>query len=590
MLRLPILSLASAGLILFSSLAAQAEGPLDLIPKDASVVVRVKSPQATIAKVAGFVNAVQPGMGFVVQSQAAALGVGISNPTMGGVDLRNDWHIAVFTVKNAEPAVVFLVPATKGTEERSGVQQMKEAVGDQFTFASKDNWVAYSMDEAVIELVEDCIDGAGDSVALDRRSNEVFGDSDIAVHVNIGGIVDTYADELKAGEEQIDIALEGIGAQLQNAQQGINLAPIMEMYGQMARGALQGVRDSDALTIGVQVNNDALVIEELLLVDADSGSDKFLKSHPTSDLAVMNSLPQNKLGYFAMHGDFSALAKWGMEFAVKIMGDNDDTADVKKKLEEIAGAMEGIEFGSAAWAFGLKDGQEGILQGYAISQATPASKVKDLSRLMGQGYNINVPGVKQEFSVEKDAEKYGDLSADIIRIKQEFDESADPLGVQKKLQTVLYGSNGMEQRVVVKDDNHVVQTFGGGKEAMEELIAAASATDSSTDSAAQAARARLMAKANLVGLIDLPNLALKIGRAALANEEIAENAPVKLKHLDGISVPASFIGFAAGTEAQGLRFRTEIPAKTFQNFAQIAAYVQQMKIKEAQEQRNNDDF
>ena len=589
MLRLPLHTLASVGLILFSSLAAQAEGPLDLIPKDASVVVRVKSPQATIAKVAGFVNAVQPGMGFVVQSQAAALGVGISNPTMGGVDLRNDWYIAVFTVKNAEPAVVFLVPATKGTEDRSGVDQMKEAVGDQFTFASKDNWVAYSMDEAVIELVEDCIDDAGESVALDRRSNEVFDNSDISVFVNIGATVGTYEDELKAGEEQIDIALEGIGAELQNADQGFNLAPIMEIYGQMARGALQGVRDSDALTVGVTVDSDALVIEELLLVEADSGSDKFLQSHPTDELAVLNRLPQDKLGYFAMHGDFTALAKWGMEFAVKVMGDNDDTADVKEKLEKISATMNEIEFGSAAWAFGLGDGDKGILEGYAISQATPAAKVQELSRLMGQGYNINVPGVKQEFSVEKGAEKYGDLSADIIRIKQEFDETADPLGVQKKLQSVLYGDNGIEQRVVVKDENHVVQTFGGGKAAMEELIEAAGSADASSDSAVGKARSGLMEKANVVGLIDLPNLALKIGRAALANEDIAANAPVKLKHLEGITVPASFIGFAAGTEAQGVRFRTEIPSKTFQNFAQIAAYVQQMKIKEAQEERNSDD-
>lgn len=586
--RLPFLTLFSAGLVLFSGLAAQAEGPLDLIPADASVVVRVKSPQATIAKVAGFVNSVQPGMGFVVQSQAAALGVGISNPTMGGVDLRNDWHIAVFTVKNAEPVVVFLVPATKGTEERTGVDQMKEAVGDQFTFASKGNWVAYSMDEAVIELVEDCIDGAGDSIALGRRSNELFDAADISVHVNVGGIVDTYAEEIEAGEEQLDIALEGIGAQLPNTQ-GFDFTPIIEMYGQMARGALRGVRDSDAFTLGVTIDSDALVIEELLLVDKDSGSDKFLQSHGTSDLTLLNSLPKDKLGYVAMHGDFTAMAQWGMEFAVKIMGDNDDAAGVKEKLATISAHMKEIEFGSAAWAFGLADADKGILQGYAISEASPASKVKELSRLMGEGYNIQVPGVKQEFSVEKDAEKYGDLSADVIRIKQEFDEQSDPLQMQKKLQELLYGENGIEQRVIVKDEKHVVQTFGGGRETMEELIAAANASAPATGTAAAKARAGLMEKANLIGLIDLPNLALKIGRAALANEDLAAQAPVKKKDLEGITVPASYIGFAVGTEAQGLRLRTQIPAKTFQNFAQIAAYVQQQKLKERQN-NNDDDF
>ena len=138
------------GLALSVQLSAQAAGPLDLIPADVTAVIRLKSPEATIGKVGNFANAVQPGLGFMVQGQAPGLGVVISNPTLGGVDLKQDWYVAVFAVKGAEPSVVFIIPATD-------VKALQGGVGDSFTFASKDSWVAYSQDEAVMELVEECI-------------------------------------------------------------------------------------------------------------------------------------------------------------------------------------------------------------------------------------------------------------------------------------------------------------------------------------------------------------------------------------------------------------------------------------------------
>jgi hypothetical protein len=79
------------GLALSVQLSAQAAGPLDLIPADVTAVIRLKSPEATIGKVGNFANAVQPGLGFMVQGQAPGLGVVISNPTLGGVDLKQDW-------------------------------------------------------------------------------------------------------------------------------------------------------------------------------------------------------------------------------------------------------------------------------------------------------------------------------------------------------------------------------------------------------------------------------------------------------------------------------------------------------------------
>ena len=136
-----LLSLA-LGFMLTAQFSVQAAGPLDLIPADATAVVRLKSPEATIGKVGNFANAIQPGLGFMVQGQAPGLGA-LSSPIrhLGGVDLKQDWYVAIFAVKGAEPSVVFVVPATD-------VKALQGGVDDSFTFASKDSWVAYSKDEA----------------------------------------------------------------------------------------------------------------------------------------------------------------------------------------------------------------------------------------------------------------------------------------------------------------------------------------------------------------------------------------------------------------------------------------------------------
>ena len=140
LLRCSGTAIAALGIMLTAQLSAQAAGPLDLIPADATAIVRLKSPEATIGKVGNFANAVQPGLGFMVQGQAPGLGAVISNPTLGGVDLKQDWHIAIFAVKGAEPAVVFVIPATD-------VKALQGGVDESFTIASKDSWVAYSKDD-----------------------------------------------------------------------------------------------------------------------------------------------------------------------------------------------------------------------------------------------------------------------------------------------------------------------------------------------------------------------------------------------------------------------------------------------------------
>ncbi|MDA0283319.1 MAG: hypothetical protein O3B86_08180, partial [Planctomycetota bacterium] len=507
-------TLVALGLVLTTQISAFAAGPLDLIPADVTAIIRLKSPEATIGKIGNFANAVQPGLGFMVQGQAPGLGVVISNRTLGGVDLKQDWYVAVFAVKNAEPAVVFIVPATD-------VKGLQNAVGDAFTFASKDSWVAYSQDEAVMELVEECLSGNAKSAsgAIDARSSTLFGDADLAAWVNVAGLVKAYQDEIDGADEQLDALLEGLSAQAPPTP-GLNLAAVLEMYGQLGHKALQALRDSEACSIGISVSNTAITIDELLVVKARTETDKYLASQKTSKMDVLSRLPQNRHGYMAMHGDFKGLMDWGMSFAAKMFENNDETT---KKFEQMLASLKDVEFGEMAWGFSLVDGDAdaGLIRGYSISHAKPAAKMREIAREMGTAYKMDIPGLKQEITVKVDAESYGGLSADLITLKQTFDDEANPAAaMQNMFQEVLYGRNGMVQRLVVKEDDVMIQTIGGTGDTMKEALAAYDTTAGTGKSDNQESRSGLLEDANFVGLVDLPNLAIIGVRAALATGKL----------------------------------------------------------------------
>lgn len=568
LLRRSGIAVLTLGIAFVTQLSVQAEGPLDLVPADATAVIRLKSPESTIGKVGNFANAVQPGLGFMVQGQAPGLGAVISNPTLGGVDLKKDWYVAIFAVKNAEPAVVFVVPATD-------VKALQNGVDDSFTFASKDSWVAYSQDEAVMELVEECLSGGGDAVSgsIDERSAAIFGEADLAGWVNIAGLAETYRNELEGADDQLDGLLEGLGAQIP-AQPGLNMSAILDMYGELGHGVLQAVRDADACSFGISVSNTAITIDELLIVKARTDTDKYLASQKTSRMSVLNQLPQNKHGYMAIHGDFKGMIEWGMTFASKMLDSDPDTV---KKMEDLAAGMKDVEFGEMGWSFDFDDSDEdaGVIRGYTVSNVKPASKMRELTREMGSAYKMEFPGMKQTVKLEKDAETYDGISADVITMKQTFDEEANPAAAfQNMFQEVLHGKEGMVQRVLVKDDV-LIQTIGGNQDTMKEALAAYGATAGTNPSDNQKSREDLLEDANFVGQVDLPNLAIVLARAVLATEQVPVPVPIKAEQLDGLSVPRSYIGFSVGTVPQGVQARTKLEAKTFQGFFQIFTYIQQ---------------
>jgi hypothetical protein len=202
--------------------------------------------------------------------------------------------------------------------------------------------------------------------------------------------------------------------------------------------------------------------------------------------------------------------------------------------------------------------------------------MREAAQKMGSAYKMDLPGMKQEITVKQDAESYDGVSADVITIKQTFDEEANPTAAfQNMFQEMLHGKEGMIQRLLVKNDDVMIQTIGGTQDTMKEALAAYDATPGTKPSDNHKSREGLLEDANIVGQVDLPNVLIVLARAVLATEALPIPVPIKAEQLAGLSVPRSYIGFSAGTVPQGVQLRTKIEAKTLQGIFQIVTYVQQ---------------
>lgn len=563
--------MALTGLLFAATCLPAAESPLAAIPDSTGVVIRLKQPNATTTKLADLVKQVAPPFGDMVQQNSAAIGVLISNPTMAGVDQERDWWVAVFVAADAEPGVVFAIPA-------SDMDAMKAALGDGVAVTTHDDWVLYSEDRAAVAKIETHLKASGSSISsvIDAKSQAVFDRGEVAAFVNVKQLAETYQQQLEAADAEVDDFLGGIAEAVPETA-GMNMEAVFKMYAQMAHGLLQGVRDARGFTLAVNFGPDDIGIEEFLTVASGSATDQFLSAHPTDELTLMTKLPAEELGYFAMHGGMEQVMKWSMELSTSMFGENNPEA--AEKLQAHMNEFMKLEFGTIAGSFSLGNLQDGALRASTLVEVTPADKMRDLSlrstELMTQ---MQFQGIKQTMTVLKDAEKFGDYSADMFTFKQEVDENLDPFGVQKKVNQAIYGPTGMKTRLIATD-KLAIQAVGNDRQVMQKTLDALDRSDADAASAHEAllaTRKHLPAKGNLVGLIDLPRLAARIATLVAESGEVP--IPVSPEMIEGLQLKPTYLGFAVAAEPQSLRIKTSLPVSQLQEIYKIVGLVQQIMM------------
>ena len=176
---------------------------LDAVPATASVVVRWKSPQATLDKLGDFVDEVQPGVGAVVRSGMQQLGQAFSNPEMKGIDVSQDVWVIVFAEPQAIPTVVFVMTA-------KDVDDVKDALDSNFEFHSVGKLIAYSLDEDALSEVSKRLAGEGKAIwsTIDPATKKLFDAAEVSVLVNLKQLTEDFSDELDQAGPQLDAFLD----------------------------------------------------------------------------------------------------------------------------------------------------------------------------------------------------------------------------------------------------------------------------------------------------------------------------------------------------------------------------------------------
>ncbi len=570
MTRCGIPSLVLVGILVTSLPARAAESPLEAIPDSAGAVIRLKNPQTTIRKVVNFAKQVDPRFAQQARQWNQMIGVPILNPTLAGVDQKHDWWFAVFPTAEGKPSLAFVIPTTNA-------DAMRTALAGQFQFVEHGKWLFYTKDAPTAKKIRDHVAGKGKSIGsvIDAESNAVMGRGDLSVYVNVAQIREMYKDQLEAAQTEIDATLKELSS-LTPEVPGLNLEPVFEMYGQMLRGLLQAANDTEGFTLALGVKTRSIEIEEYLKVTGDSPTDKFLQSHAPSEMKTLAKLPAEKLAYFGLHGDFKALTDWGMKFTMAMFKKDDEES---KQINESLAEMKKLEFGSYLASIGLGDLKTGLLRMAVVTEAKPADKMRDVTRKMSTAMaKMSFSGIKQEVELKIDAEKIGEHSADILIVKQEISPELDPAGMQQRFVDAMYGPEGMTTRIVYLPDM-VVQTMGGGKAAMTEVLNALEGGKSGAGSRTrralhQTTRSQLLEKANLLVLVDLPGLVADTLNLVLKGGQLP--IPIDAETIKQLKLRRSYLGFALATEPQGVRTKTRIPIGQVEGFVKLFSAFQNL--------------
>lgn len=543
------------------SATALADDGYDLIPAEASIVVRLKAPETTISDLAEFVNKVQPGAGAFVEGQRASLGMLIDNPTLDGAFKNSDWYVASFATPDSSPEVVLLIPA-------SDAQKFQQAVRPGYSFAVKGQFVAYSKSASRMENIEACFAGdvAPVSSLLDKPGRDMLNSGHLTMYINGVALKQAFADELADADGKLDELIDSMALQVAQGSPNLDLNYVWDMYRSMGRSLIQAARDSEAMVVRIQATQTSLQIDKHLAIAKNSQTDDLLALQTPGDLQLLNSVPEGQTMYFGGKGDIAPL----MSFAERMMSNMPVDDDARSRFEKSFATMKEATFGSVVGGGKmLGDGQTGM-QYFGISEITPGSKIREAFAGFEDGFEYEVAGMKQRQSYKANAEQAEGLSVDLFEFEQTMPPELDPLGIQKAMHDKMYGPDGIVQRLAVKG-NTLYQSMGGGLDQMKRLLKSTEWSDSTL----LGARGRLPAEANLIFLTDLPSLTQQFARLIVSSGVLP--IPVTEDQLTGLEIEPSYAGFSITSQPQQVQFRLDLPVETFQGFVKIAFYAQQMR-------------
>ncbi len=532
---------------------------------DPHLVIRLQAPETTLKEASKFVDDIQPGYGGLVGGQGGMLGIGISNPTLQGVDNTRDWYAAVYLQKKGKPLTVFVIPATD-------TASMQEALGKKFTFFADGDYGIYSESSAAIEKfktragtgVEKLVTGS-----VSEPVKQVMTNGHLALGVNLVSLKETYSAELLEAREKL---LEGIKKAQQEMPEvpGVKLDWLPGFMDGFANHVQVAVEDSEAYVVSLTLAESGLKVQDLLQFADGSRASKFLAKYPPDRLAALNKLPAGQIGYGAFSQSIAQLNLLAMKLVPQMLNLNEEQQAGWKEAEKL---ISSVKFGSSSGSFGLGDLENGLIRSVSVTEVNPSSKVREISEKVVSVMNgLEFPGVKQEMTLEKDYETVDGVKVDLLVTRQVLEEEAEYGGLQAQINQILYGGDGPEARIAYLE-GAVLQAVGGGTEGLQSALAAFKAGAAGTDSIIARDTAALGGTNNLVGLFDLQTFIVEGLKIAVSSPALP-SMPFDEDSLEDLDIERAYIGLSRSTSNNVTTSTLHIPKQTIGSGLQLFFFFQ----------------
>lgn len=531
----------------------------DAVPSTACVVVRLKSPDATLEKLADFVDEVQTGVGAVVRGAKNQLGQGFGNPGLKGVDPAQDIFVVVFAEPQVPPTVVFVMTA-------KDVDDVKDALQSQFEFHSSGKVIAYSTDEDALEEVRKRMDGEGKPLwsKIDQASKKLFDSADVSVLVNIKQLAEDFSDELEQAEPQLNAFIDRI-QEIIPEEQKAQMTAAFDMYRVLGSALITGARDSNSLVMGLSVTASEIRYDDRLQVNEGTATAKSLASQPAGELNLFDRLPVGKAIYAGMKLDLSGMIEMSFNMSRQMMS-SELTPEQSKRMDNAIKKLTAEKFEEMSLYMDIV-GETQVMRAGGATAVRSVEAMREASRELMKAIGdtkIQTPQFTQTSKLEINAEKLGSANVDLITTRFEYSEDTDPTGIQREIMKVIIGEKGMQQRVLYQS-NRVVQTTGGGKAELEEMVKALD-TVPAKNSPAVIARKQFDEKTNILALVDISRITVGVLKAIAANRK---DAPINVQEVSGLKLESSFLGYSLTLESNAARSRLVVPVKLIKNINEV---------------------
>jgi hypothetical protein len=531
---------------------AFAQSPLASVPEDAAIVVRIASVESLEEGLTAFAEEIQEGAGENASTAIyQALGEIVQSEELEGVDLSKDWYIVLFANGPQPPSAVLMIPAT----DADAVLSNLPAAG-----VSRDGYVLASPNNGDVESLLDA--GESNSVLKEIPDSESFNSAHVAVFINADHLVSTYSNEIDMAQRQINQALDQV-AQLQIPDSPIDMSNVVDIY----RGILEWVddvlADAEALTVTATVIGTDIVIDKRLQYRAGSESAEGIVAGEAGLADAFANLPEGMPIYYAASGaGMAEMMEFGMGFTLSMV-EGDEAAE----MEEMIGRLSELGFGAMSGCISLPDGDM-PLRGVTMLELDDVEAYRELMNEMNAAFSdIDLGAFRQTTTVEADAETYGDYSADLITVTQEYEGAA--AAEQERIQEYMFGEDGMVSRVIYSDEA-VLTTVGGGPELMEAAIAAYESGDQDLSAWSEGA----LENSTVLVLFDLPGFARQmLGFVVEAGQGQVPVPPELLDAVDELELEQSYITISTASDENAVLARISIPAAQIRPLVMLAVPV-----------------